>query len=349
MTVTREELLKEFGVQDSTLRSTLKHCGLSPSLKVFDESQLGRVREARRMLSAGKSKADVAAKFGVESVKSRVDSKPAGSALKQETTARKQPADPLPVTESMTPFQLQDRSELTGEKLKITELVSLLEACGLTAELDTYSPEQVATFDAAIALYRKGKSFAEIGASFVGDTPSAYDLVDLQQLARNSLGTFNLKDVTGVLDACGISPDQDSFSNEEAKFFLAAARNYKHGAPLETCAQSISSDLDIDPAQIAEILSSNGVDAVERLSELHARADAGTAEGMYFAQLLKALTSPEAVQRRTQMVDRIGAAIVGKSRALGRQRISKILSGTPLSSASSNNSLGSAGNGSLPN
>ncbi len=205
----RYELQKDLSLEDIT--STLKACGL-PEKDDYTEDEADRFKECRLLIAEGKTYKQATAHFR------RPDTS------QQQTTESESEAELLDISELLARASKQCQT-----RIPLSEVVQILDICGLPDQDEYTSLEGDRFLEACELLKKQNKSYEEVAAHF-GNTKPEFDLqADMQQIL-GMVGTAAIAtddDLLGVLKQLAAKRGQAISAMYERMLLTQVAQHLK--------------------------------------------------------------------------------------------------------------------------
>lgn len=205
----------------------------------------------------------------------------------------------------------------------------IIEICKLH-EIQNYTEIQADLYRRCLQLIRENKSEKEIiellnisNNSQVqkpkksSKKTSKNDVYKLLSIANNRIGDISLAESLSIFEACGLSSEQQEYTQDECDIFLEACELFKvQNKSLEQISNHFgvsNSPSDIE-LELDEIASSFGLSKaiIETMMQYKASEDADSAPGLYLKHLAASFATPEFQHKWKRMEEIITAKIVGK-------------------------------------
>ena len=314
MPISKKDLLAQTDMGEVTFRNTLRCCGLSNRAKEFSDEELARFNEARALLDADKTYAEVAAHFGVtwtvKDKKTATKKKTLAAASDGEGTVEsltdgKKENAALPAGHSsddelvLDLRALQSRTSARGFPMEFGDLIELMETCKISVDGESIAVEQVEQFDEAVELLKQGKSLEQIRSHFglsVLDLQT-YTFPDLVDASKESGHKVGYGQAVRAIKALGIDPNTREYSHEQAQLIwkafeiVAAGGSYELVSKLSRDGLSVPNGMTF--AQFAERDSSAQLQAMSEAADVRVEGMGVTMAKMEMQALLRELREGE--------------------------------------------------------
>ena len=204
----------------------------------------------------------------------------------------------------------------------------IIEFCKLY-DTQEYTQAQASLYRECLGLIRENKSeqeiivFVENSHYFQDDKPAKKvgnksSISELLSITSELTGKISLAEYEEIFQACGLSSQQEEYTQDECDILLEACELFKvQNKSLEEIANHFgiaNSSSDVD-RELEEIASSFGLSKaiIEVMMQYKASEDAEAAPGLYLKHLAASFASPEFQGKWKRMEEIITAKIVGKT------------------------------------